>query len=110
MALGILVIMYIVLCIISIVGLLALFLTKNMAARKLICFAMAIWGILLAILNAQSLPSNWILLQAFAWGFGFVGLAAFVVRVIAKNNKQHTFAALLASASVIGGMLVFLLM
>ena len=44
MALGILVIMYIVLCIISIVGLLALFLTKNMAARKLICFAMAIWG------------------------------------------------------------------
>ena len=57
MALGILVIMYIVLCIISIVGLLALFLTKNMAARK-----------------------------------------------------QHTFAALLASASVIGGMLVFLLM
>ena len=110
MALGILVIMYIVLCIISIVGLLALFLTKNMAASKLICFAMAIWGILLAILSAQSLPSNWILLQAFAWGFGFVGLAAFVVRVIAKNNKQHTFAALLASASVIGGMLVFLLM
>ena len=109
MALGILVIMYIVLCIISIVGLLALFLTKNMAARKLICFAMAIWGILLAILNAQSLPSNWILLQAFAWGFGFVGLAAFVVRVIAKNNKQHTLP-LLASASVIGGMLVFLLM
>ncbi len=59
MALGFLVSFYLVICVISIAGFLALYLVKSEKAKKVIFYSMSVWGIALAALQAVSMPMNW---------------------------------------------------
>lgn len=109
MAFGILTITYIVLIAVSVIGLLLLFLVKDNKARKIICFVMSGWAVIVSLFTVLSLPTNFIFTRAFALGFGFVGLAGLLIRIISKNSKQSLFASLLTAVSVIGGVIIFLM-
>ncbi len=108
MALGILAIMYLIVAAAGIAGLLVMFLAKNEKIKKFTCFLMALWGMFIATCNALSFPANWLIPQAFSFGFGFVGVVGLVIRIMAKNKKQILFAKLLTTVSVACGTLIFI--
>ena len=61
MALGILLILFIVMSLISILGLILMYSVKSEGAKKGTFYAMAVWGMIIAVLGATSAPTNWII-------------------------------------------------
>lgn len=105
MALGILLIMFVTASVISVLGILVMFLSKKTGVKKGVCYAMAIWGMVLAVLAATSLPQNYIGGQLVAWGAGGLGAAGLLLQVVAKNSNQRMVSYLLVTASIIVGVL-----
>ena len=105
MVIGIILIMFVTISVISILGLLVMFLSKNPRVKKGICYAMAIWGMVLAVLAATSLPQNFIAGQMVAWGAGGLGAAGLLLQVVAKTSNQRMASYLLVTASIIVGIL-----
>ena len=86
MALGLLLILFMVMSIISVVGLLLLFLLKGERAQKIVFYFMALLGMFIAWMTATGYATNQIKEQMISWGFGALA------------------AKLLAAASVVLGM------
>lgn len=107
MALGILMIVFIVMSVVSILGLIMLYMVKSEKAAKGTFYAMAIWGLIVAVLSAISFPGNWMPHQLIAWGFGFLSVAGIIVNIATKHAGKCIPAYLLVTASVIGGVLGF---
>ena len=105
MALGLFFITFIVASVISILGILLLFLTKDAKKKKGIFYFLAVWGILIAVLSATSQPTNYIVSQMIAWAFGFLSIAGLVVHYKSKVKSRCYAAYLLVSASSILGIL-----
>ena len=62
------VILFVGLCVISILGTLLLLLVKSEKAKRKIFYAMSVWGMAVAVLSATSLPTNYTAQQiAAAW-------------------------------------------
>ena len=55
MAIGMIVILFVGLCVISILGTLLLLLVKSEKAKRKIFYAMSVWGMAVAVLSATSL-------------------------------------------------------
>lgn len=107
MALGILMIVFIVMSIVSILGLILLYMVKGERAGKVIFYIMAVWGLAVAVLTAVSLPGNWTMQQIVSWGFGFLSVAGIIVDIAVKSEGRCIPAYLLVTVSVIGGVGVF---
>ena len=99
MALGLLLILFMVMSIISVVGLLLLFLLKGERAQKIVFYFMALLGMFIAWMTATGYATNQIKEQMISWGFG----ALAVVAVLVSKNAALA-AKLLAAASVVLGM------
>mgnify|MGYP004677721745 FL=1 len=104
MALGYLALMFVIMSVISIVGLVLLLIIKNEKANRAILYIMSAWGILIAVMNITALPINWIMWRVVAGVCGLIGLAGGIVRFTAKERK--TVSALLAIVSVLAGMIM----
>lgn len=85
MALGILLISFIVMCVVSGLGILFLCLAKEGRGKKIVFYFLAVWALLLSAIGAMSLPSNHLAGQVMAWGFGFLSVLAIIVHVKAKT-------------------------
>lgn len=105
MALGILVLFFIGISVVSIAGLLALFLVKNEEARKVIFYLMSIWGVALSAVRAYALPSNWVGQRLLALGLGALCIAAMAVHFRASTGKGRLAAYLLLTVSLAGSIL-----
>ena len=103
MALGYLAIMFIIMSVVTIIGVVLLLIIKNEKANRIVLYIMAAWGIIIAIMNITSLPINWILWRIAAGACGLIGLAGGIIRFTAKENKK-TAASLLTVISVLAGM------
>ena len=103
MALGYLALMFVIMSVISIVGLVLLLIIKNEKANRAILYIMSAWGILIAVMNITALPINWIIWRIAAGACGLIGLAGGIIRFTAKENKK-TAASLLTVISVLAGM------
>ncbi len=101
MALGILLIAFIVMCVVSGVGFALLLLLKNEKAKKMIFYFLAFWGMGIAVIGAMSLPSNYVPSQLLSWGFGFLSVAGLLVHIRAKSKSQYGVAYLLVFASIV---------
>ena len=101
MALGLLLILFMVMSIISVVGLLLLFLLKGEKAQKIVFYFMALLGMFIAWMTATSYATNQIKEQMISWGFGAL---AVLVRLCGKSKNAALAAKLLAAASVVLGM------
>ncbi len=105
MALGYLAIMFIIMSVVTIIGVVLLLIIKNEKANRIVLYIMAAWGIIIAIMNITSLPINWIIWRIAAGACGLIGLAGGIVRFIAKEDLK-TVSALLTIVSVLAGMIM----
>lgn len=105
MALGLYLILFMGLSVISILGILLLFLTKNETRKKGIFYFLALWGMLIAVLSATSLPTNFLTSQLIAWAFGFLSIVGLVIHYRAKEKARFYTAYALVSASCVLGIL-----
>ena len=60
MALGLLLVLFMVMSIISVMGLVLLFLLKGEKGQKAVFYFMAVWGMVIAWMTANSYPTNYI--------------------------------------------------
>lgn len=104
MALGLLLILFMVMSIISVVGLLLLFLLKGERAQKIVFYFMALLGMFIAWMTATGYATNQIKEQMISWGFGALAVVAVLVRLCGKSKNAALVAKLLAAASVVLGM------
>ena len=108
MALGYLALLVAAAIVISVAGLLLMYLVRNETVKKYIFYIMAVWGILISVISAPSLPVNWIFMRAAAWAAGFLGLAAIVVSIAGRTRKHRLYAFLLVTISVVAGAVIFI--
>lgn len=94
-----LLIMFIVLAVVSGLGIAFLYLSKNPKVKTGLFYFLAIWSMLIAFINATSHPSNYITQQIIAWGLGFLAVIAIFIKV--KNPNKATLANLLVTASAV---------
>ena len=104
MALGLLLILFMVMSIISVVGLLLLFLLKGEKAQRIVFYFMALLGMFIAWMTATGYATNQIKEQMISWGFGALAVVAVLVRLGGKSKNAALAAKLLAAASVVLGM------
>ena len=105
MALGLLVISFVGISVISIIGLALLYLLKNERAKAGVFYFLSIWGMAVAVISAMSTPSNLMSQQLIAWGFGILGAAGLMVHLKGSSNSSRMTAYVLVTVSVIGGVL-----
>ena len=105
MALGLIVVSFVAISVISIIGLALMYLLKNERAKAGVFYFLPIWGMIIAVLSATSLPSNWIAQQLIAWGFGILGAAGLIIHMKNPSASGRTAASILVTISVIGGVL-----
>ena len=105
MALGLLLVLFMVMSIISVMGLVLLFLVKGKKGQKVVFYCMAAWGMVIAWMTASSYPTNFIKEQMLSWGFGALAVVALLVQICGKSEKSFLTAKGLAAASVVLGMI-----
>ena len=103
MALGLLLVLFMVMSIISVMGLVLLFLLKGEKGQKAVFYFMAVWGMVIAWMTANSYP-NYIKEQLIAWAFGALAVIALLVQICGKSERSFLTAKVLVAASVVLGM------
>ena len=104
MALGLLLVLFMVMSIISVMGLVLLFLLKGEKGQKAVFYFMAVWGMVIAWMTANSYPTNYIKEQLIAWAFGALAVIALLVQICGKSERSFLTAKVLVAASVVLGM------
>ena len=93
-----------VMSIISVMGLVLLFLLKGEKGQKAVFYFMAVWGMVIAWMTANSYPTNYIKEQLIAWAFGALAVIALLVQICGKSERSFLTAKVLVAASVVLGM------
>lgn len=109
MALGILVMMFVGVSVISIAGLFGLFLLKNQNAKKVIFYLLSVGGIALSVFSCCSLPFNWVFQRMMAMGPGVLCIVGLVVHLRARSEKGKMAAYLILAVALAANILGFLL-
>lgn len=110
MALGILMILFLGMSVFSVVGLSFLYLMKSPGARQVIFYIMAVWGMVIAVISATSLPTNYTLERLITWAIGFLSVAGIVLHIRSAEDKARIAARLLVTVSVAGGIIKLFLL
>ena len=101
--LGALVITFFAMSIISIAGIVLLYLSKNEKLKKVLLYFLSVWGIVVAYCGILS--SGFFISDALpAIGFGALGLAGLLVQLISKKENKFRIARILVTISVAAGM------
>lgn len=103
--LGALLITFFVMSFISIVGIIFMFLTKNEKIKKGIFYFLAIWGLVVAYCNIQTIPSYMTGSFVIAGALGALAIAAILINLCVKRENAFKVAQILAVISVTAGMI-----
>ncbi|EOU1682416.1 hypothetical protein QTH11_02130 [Clostridium perfringens] len=102
MALGYLLIFFVFILVISILGISLLFFLKNRKIKNVLFYFLAVWSILIAYLNASSLPTNYLGQQIMAWLFGSISIIAIIINL--KKTGETNIPYILVTISVFLGI------
>ncbi len=115
MAIGILTLLFVVISLISLIGILLLFLWKEGSGKEALFYLLAVWGLLIAACSILSLPSSFILSRSVSFAFGLLAAAGlFWHRNVEKEADEtgpekekspHIVSFLLVAASILLGIL-----
>ena len=105
MALGLLMILFVGLSVISILGLLLLYLVQAPQKKKGIFCFLALWGLLIAALSASGLPSNYLGSRLTAWGIGLLGIIGMAIYLRSESKTLSFLSYFLITVCVVGGIL-----
>lgn len=105
---SILLIMFIIMAIISILGISILYLTQNTKNKNIIFYFLSVWSIFVTFISTTSLPTNFIVEQIISLSFGFLAIVAVIIKI--KKPEKSSFSYILVSISIVLGLLdLFLL-
>ena len=105
MVLGILMMLFIGMSVISILAITMMYLLKNEKAKKGMFYFTAVWGMAIAVLSYTALPQNFGGEQVAVWIIGFLSVAGIIVHIKSKTKAQYLTAYTLAALSVVIGMI-----
>ena len=101
--LGALVILFVVTSVVSVIGVLLLYLTKNEKIKKGIFYFLTVWGMIIAWFNMAGIPSEWKGEIALACALGGLSLIALLIQLFLKKESGFMIAKILVTVSVIAG-------
>ena len=104
MALGTLFLVFIIMAVVSIVGITFLWLTKNSRTKNFCICGLAIWGVVIAFMGATSEPVNYVSQQVIFWVIGIAGVIGILVNYLGKSKTAELIAKILVTVSVVGGI------
>lgn len=99
----ILLIMFIIMAIISVLGISMLYLVKNSKIKNAIFYFLFIWSLFITFINITSLPTNFTLEKLIALLFGFLAILSLFIKV--KKNEKQSLSNLFVSSSILLGLL-----
>ncbi|WP_039278815.1 hypothetical protein [Clostridium botulinum] len=102
MALGYLLLLFIVMAGISIVGVTLLYTVKNETIKNILFYCLAVWSMGIACLSATSLPTNFLGQRLINWLLGFIPIIAIIFKV--KNPQKSTISYIIVTVSTLLGM------
>ena len=104
-SLALLVITFIVMSVVSVIGVVLALLTKNAKLKKALVYFLAVWGMVIAFCNVQTVPIYMTGGVVLAWAIGALGAAALLIMLCSKSEKKLAAARVLAVVSVVAGMI-----
>nr|WP_317359633.1 hypothetical protein [uncultured Tyzzerella sp.] len=102
MALGVLLILFIITVVISSLGVAFLLLSKNYIIKNIMFYILSIFTIIIYITYITSLPTNFILQQIIGWVFVLINIASIVIH---KKTTKKYIPYILTISSLIFGIL-----
>ena len=102
--LALLVIVFIAMSIVSIVGVVLLYLSKSKKVKKGIFYFLAVWGMIIAYCNVSSIPIYMTGEIILAVGLGLLSVMAIVIHLFSKSEKKFGITKVLVTLSVVAGM------
>ena len=105
MALGMLMILFVGMSVISVLAITMMYLLKNEKIKKGMFYFTAVWGMFIAVLSYTSLPQNLVGAQIAVWIIGFLSVAGIIVHIKSKTKAHYLTAYTLAALSVAIGMI-----
>lgn len=104
MALGVLLILFVVMSAVSVLGISLLFLVKSSQPKKFIFYCLCFWGMAIAVVGATSLPTNYVFQKIVAWGLGFLSVGGLLIYIQDKEEKLRSVAYAMVIISIIAGL------
>ncbi len=103
--LGLLVITFFAMSIISIVGVALLFLSKNEKLKKGILYFLAAWGVVVAYCGVLSEPGYMTGDILFTLASGALGIIGLLIQLVSKKENKFQIARILVTIAVVTGMM-----
>lgn len=103
--LALLVITFMVMSLMSVVGLILIYSSKNEKFKKGMFYFLAIWGMIIAYCSVLSTPSYMLGAVIISWFLGGLSVAALLIQLCTRNEKNFQIARLLVTISVVAGMI-----
>lgn len=100
---NILLIMFIIMAIVSVLGISMLYLTQNIKKKNFIFYFLIAWSVFVTFINVTSLPTNFITDKFIALFFGFLAILSVIIKV--KKPDKLSLSNLLISSSILLGLL-----
>lgn len=103
--LGLLGIVFVLMCLIAICSIVLLFIIKDEKKKKFVLYVMAALGLYIAWANAQSSPLPQYLGSAvFGWILGAIGVVGVWLYSAGKSTKQQLLAKVMVIVSIVAGI------
>lgn len=100
-----LVITFLVMSVLSVIGVSLLYLAKNEKIKKGIFYFLAIFGMIIAWCNVAGIPDAWFGEIFLAWMLGGLSVVALLLQLCTKWEHRTKIARILVTVSVVVGML-----
>lgn len=100
-----LVIAFMVMSLVSVVGVILLYAVKNEKFKKGMLYFLAIWGMIIAYCSVLSTPEYMPGAVIFSWVLGGFGVVALLIQLCMKHEKRFQIARVLVTISVVAGMI-----
>jgi len=103
-ALALLVITFMVMSLVSVVGVILLYAVKNEKFKKGMFYFLAIWGMIIAYCGVLSTPEYMLGEIIISWMLGGLSAVALLIQLCMKNEKRFQIARILVTISVAAGL------
>jgi len=103
-SLALLVITFMVMSLVSVVGVILLYAVKNEKFKKGMFYFLAIWGMIIAYCGVLSTPEYMLGEIIISWMLGGLSAVALLIQLCMKNEKRFQIARILVTISVAAGL------
>lgn len=103
--LGALVITFVVMSVVSVIGVLLMYLSKSEKVKKGFFYFLTVWGMIIAYCNVLGTPETWTESILLALALGGLSVIALLIQLCMKKENRFKIARVLVTVSVIAGMI-----